>query len=211
MKKVIILSFVLVNTVFAAFSQSEKFTAAMTSALDEMKAAKTAEENATVAAKFERIGDAEKTQWLPYYYAALIKTNAARNAKADVDKLCDDAKATLDKAEANLKDNSEIYVIKAMIAYAKMGVDPQNRWMQYGAEANTNLEAAKKADATNPRVAMLQATSLFYMPEQFGGGCSTAKPVAEQANKMFADFKPASPIHPTWGKEMVDMMLSNCK
>jgi hypothetical protein len=58
MKKVIILSFVLVNTMFAAFCQNEKFNAVMTSTLEEMKVAKTPEESAAVAAKFERIGDA---------------------------------------------------------------------------------------------------------------------------------------------------------
>lgn len=212
MKKVIILSFVLVNTVLAAFSQEDKFTAAMGAALDEMKTAKTAEDFTALSAKFERIGDSEKTQWLPYYYSALIKTNTARNAaKADVDKVCDDAKNSLDKAEALAKDNSEIYVIKAMIAYARMGVDPMNRWMQYGAEANTALDAAAKADATNPRVTMLRATSTFFTPEQFGGGCTPAKPIAEKANKMFADFKPASAIHPIWGKEMIDMIMEKCK
>ena len=43
---------------FAAFCQNEKFNAVMTSTLEEMKVAKTPEESAAVAAKFERIGDA---------------------------------------------------------------------------------------------------------------------------------------------------------
>jgi hypothetical protein len=83
--------------------------------------------------------------------------------------------------------------------------------MQYGAEATKNLEAAKKADATNPRPAMMEANSLYRKPEQFGGGCEAAKPVAEKAAKLFVDFKPASPLHPTWGKEVVDQILESCK
>jgi len=78
MKKVIILSFVLVNTFFAAFSQSDKFNAAMGSTLQQLGTAKTPEDMAAVAAKFERIGDAEKTQWLPYYYAAMVKARKSR-------------------------------------------------------------------------------------------------------------------------------------
>jgi hypothetical protein len=210
MKKVIILSFVFVNTMFAAFSQNDKFTAAMTSTLEQMKAAKTPEETAAVAAKFERIGDAEKTQWLPYYYAALIKAQSAFGAK-DKDKAADEATAILDKAEALEKNNSEIFCVKATIAYAHMMVDPMTRYMQYGADATKNLEAAKKADATNPRPAMMEANSLYRMPEQFGGGCEAAKPVAEKASKLFIDFKPASPLHPNWGKEMVDKILESCK
>ncbi len=210
MKKVIILSFVLVNTVFAAFSQSEKFTAAMTSALEELKVAKTAEDRTALVAKFERIGDAEKTQWLPYYYAALIKTQGAFMA-TDKDKAADEAKTLLDKAEALEKNNSEIYVVKAMLCYVRMMVDPQSRYMTYGAEAQTNLEAAKKADATNPRPVMMEATSLYRMPEQFGGGCGAAKPIAEKASKLFTDFKAASAIHPVWGKEAIDEILNSCK
>ena len=210
MKKTIILSLVLVNTFFTAFSQSDKFVGAMTGALEQMKTAKTPEENAAVAAKFERIGDAEKTQWLPYYYAALIKARIAFEAK-DKDKAADEATALLDKAEALEKNNSEIFCVRATICYGHMMVDPMNRWMQYGAEATKNLEASKKADATNPRPVLLQANSLKNTPEQFGGGCATAKPVAEKAAKLLADFKPASPLHPNWGKEMADQILESCK
>ncbi len=195
---------------FAAFSQNEKFTAAMASALEQMKAAKTPEETAAVAAKFERIGDAEKTQWLPYYYAALIKAQSAFAAK-DKDKAADEATAILDKAEALEKNNSEILCTRATICYAHMMVDPMTRWMQYGAEATKNLDASIKADATNPRPVILKANSLKNTPEQFGGGCETAKPLAEKAAKLLADFKPASPIHPTWGKEVVDQILESCK
>lgn len=210
MKKVIILSFVLVNTIFAAFSQNEKFTAAMTATLEQMKAAKTSEESADVAAKFERIAEAEKTQWLPYYYAALIKARMAFEAK-DKDKAADEATALLDKAAAIEKDNSEIYCVRATICYAHMMVDPMTRWMQYGADATKNLDAAMKVDATNPRPVILKANSLKNTPEQFGGGCATAKPLAEKAAKLLADFKPSSPLHPIWGKESIDEILESCK
>jgi len=210
MKKIIILSFLLVNTMFAAFSQNEKFTAAMAATLEQMKAAKTSEETAEVAAKFERIADAEKTQWLPYYYAALIKARVAFEAK-DKDKAADEATALLDKAAALEKDNSEIYCVRATICYAHMMVDPMTRWMQYGADATKNLDAAIKADATNPRPIILKANSLKNTPEQFGGGCATAKPLAEKAAKLLADFKPLSPLHPTWGKEAIDQILESCK
>ncbi len=195
---------------FAAFSQNEKFNAVMTSTLEEMKEAKTPEETAAVAAKFERIADAEKTQWLPYYYAALIKARMAFEAK-DKDKAADEATALLDKAAAIEKDNSEIFCVRATICYAHMMVDPMTRWMQYGAEAKKNLDASAKADPTNPRPVILQANSLKNTPEQFGGGCAAAKPLAEKAAKLLADFKPTSPLHPTWGKEVVDQILESCK
>ena len=210
MKKTIILTLVLVNTFFTAFSQSEKFVGAMTAAIEQMKTAKTPEENAAAAAKFERIGDAEKTQWLPYYYSALIKAQSGFMA-TDKDKAADEATALLDKAEALSKNNSEIYCVRTTICYVHMMVDPMTRYMKYGGEASLNIAASKKADATNPRPYILEANSLYRMPEQYGGGCTTAKPVAEKAAKLLADFKPTTALHPIWGKEIIDQILESCK
>lgn len=212
MKKIITLSIATICFAIISFSQNEKFMAAMGSTLGQYGSAKTAEELTTVAAKFERIGDAEKTQWLPYYYAALIKARMSMEGMGgDKDKVADEAATLINKASEIDKNNSEIYCIKTMIAQAKMMVDPMTRWMKYGAEANENIEAAKKADATNPRPYFLQSIALKNTPEQFGGGCASAKPLAEKAAKLYTEFKAASPLHPTWGKESVDDILKDCK
>lgn len=212
MKKVIIFSFVFVNTAIAVFSQNDKFNAAMSSTLDQMKAAKTAEEKMAVAAKFERIADAEKTQWLPYYYAATMKIGMGFEAKNDAkDKIADEASTLLDKADAIDKNNSEIWCARAMNCYLHMMVDPMNRWMKYGGEAKTDLDAAKKADPANPRPYVLEANSTHRTPEQFGGGCKAAKPIAEKAKKLLDDFKPASSLHPVWGAEILNPILDDCK
>ena len=60
MKKVIILSFVLVNTFFAAFSQNDKFNAAMGSTLQQLGTAKTQEEMALKEFSGSSGGDAVK-------------------------------------------------------------------------------------------------------------------------------------------------------
>jgi hypothetical protein len=212
MKKLILLSFIAVSFLTTSYSQNEKYMAAMGSTLQQFGAAKTAEEMSAVAAKFERIGDAEKTQWLPYYYAALVKARMSMEGMGgDKDKVADEASALINKANEIDKNNSEVYCIKTMICYAKMMVDPMNRWIQYGAEANANLDEAKKYDATNPRPYILQATSLKNTPENFGGGCATAKPLAEKAAKMLAEFKPATSLNPNWGKESIDAILNSCK
>jgi hypothetical protein len=92
-----------------------------------------------------------------------------------------------------------------------MLVDAQARYMEYGMKSGQYLEEAKKADATNPRPYMLQANNLKNTPEQFGGGCKVAKPLAEKALQLYTSFKPVSPIHPTWGKESVQQIVTDCK
>lgn len=209
MKQLFIAVCMLVSTV--AFSQSEKYMQVMGATLQQMGSAKTGEEMVALAQKFERIGDAEKTQWLPYYYAAILKSRMSMMGfGGDKDAIADQASALIEKAEAIEKNNSEITCVKSMIATAKMLVDPQARFMQYGMQANKFLEEAKKLDATNPRPYMLQAINLKETPEQFGGGCKTAKPLAEKGLALYNAAKSISPLHPNWGKETVEEILKNC-
>lgn len=98
-----------------------------------------------------------------------------------------------------------------MIASCHMMVDPQQRWMQYGQESSSNMEAAIQQDAANPRPYFLKGQGLKYTPQQFGGGCATAKPQLETALEKYNTFKPASEIHPSWGKQIVEKLISDCK
>lgn len=210
MKQLFITVCLFVSTI--GFSQSEKYMQVMGATLQQMGNAKTGEEMVVLAQKFERIGDAEKTQWLPYYYAAILKSRMSMmGVGGDRDAIADQAADLITKAETLEKNNSEITCVKSMIATAKMLVDPQARFMQYGMQSNQYLEEAKKLDATNPRPYMLQAINLKETPEQFGGGCKTAKPLAEKAIELYKLAKQISPIHPNWGKETVDEIIQFCK
>lgn len=212
MKKLIFLFIAAFTLQVTAFSQNEKFMGAMGTTLQQLGVAKDGDALTAVAQKFERIGDAEKTQWLPYYYAAMVKARMSMmGLGGDKDVTADEAATLIAKAEAIEKNNSEILCIKSMIATAKMLVDPQARFMEYGMQANQLLEEAKKADPTNPRPYMLQSTNLKNTPEQYGGGCKVAKPIAEKAMTLYAAFKLASPVHPSWGKENVEQTVAACK
>jgi hypothetical protein len=208
MKKLIVGLFVLMG--INSIAQSDKFEAAMGGALQQLGSAKEAGDFAEVAAKFQRIGDAEKTQWLPYYYAALTKARMSIMRFGDQDQLADEAQVLIDKAKAITK-NSETLCVESMIATGKMLVDPQARWMQYGQTSMQLLEDAKKADSTNPRPYVLQSSSLRNTPEAFGGGCASAKPVAEKALVLFGSFKPISALYPNWGKELAQSIIDGCK
>jgi hypothetical protein len=208
MKK-ILLSLALFMSI-TTFAQNEKYISAMKANIDAMKTAQSNDQLAALQAKFERIATAEKNQWLPYYYAASLKVRLSMQQAGNQDKLADEAEALMKVADSLQPKNSEIYCLKSMIATARLLVDPMSRWMQYGKESNDNIEAAKKADSTNPRPYVLQAVSTKNTPEQFGGGCKKAKPIAEKAVAKFATFKPTSELHPMWGKEMVDEIITTC-
>src|SRR5215467_11140272 len=129
--KQIIIAIVALTTI-SANAQSDKYTDAMKKNLVLFDSAKTTADFQGVAAAFERIGDAEKTQWLPYYYAGLALTMPGwTDTKLDKDANSERIKALCDKADALAKENadkSEILAIRNMATTQQMLVDPQNRW-----------------------------------------------------------------------------------
>ncbi len=195
------------------FAQSEKYTEAMKKNIGMLDSSFQKGNSAELANNFERIGDAEKTQWLPYYYAGYCTVASAlvNQDKSKSDATADKAEQLIVKAEALAgKENSEIAVIKSMIASAHMMVDPQSRWQQYGAASAENIEKAKQLDPTNPRPVYLEGTAKFYTPESFGGGKAPAKVLFQKALSMFDTFKPKTELEPTWGKQSTQYFLSMC-
>jgi len=197
----------------ASFAQSDKYVSAMKGNIAQIDSA-SMEKGTELANNFERIGDAEKTQWLPYYYAAyctIIQGMVEQDASKK-DAIADKAKGFIDKAEAILgKENSETDVIKAMIATVYMTVDPQSRYMTYGPQIKELTEKSKSLDSTNPRPLLLQAENTFYTPEAYGGGKDVAKPLFDKASALNEAFKPETEISPNWGGPAIKYFLSQYK
>jgi hypothetical protein len=194
-------------------AQSEKYTNAMKKNIADLETAMEKNMLPDLANSFERIADAEKTQWLPYYYAAYCNVMLAfvEQDKSKTDGIADKAEQLLKKAEELAGgENSETCVIKSMIATAHMMVDPQARFMQYGQASAMQLTKSKSLDPTNPRPVYLEAQSKFHTPEQFGGGKAQAKPLFAKALEMYDQFKPASELHPVWGKGAAAYFLAQC-
>jgi hypothetical protein len=198
----------------AAFSQSDKYVAAMKKNLALWDSAKTAEDFTKLANTFERIGDAEKTQWLPYYWAGLaLSLSGWMPAVTDKDANAARINAFCDKAESVASadaDKAEILTIRNISATQQMMVDPQNRYMSYGMAAGQALDKGLKLDANNPRLYYLKGMSLFGTPVQFGGGKDKAKPVFEKAVQLFKEQKP-KPLYPHWGQQDAEGKLAECQ
>jgi hypothetical protein len=200
--------------VVAANAQSDKYVDAMKKNLSRFDSVKTTAEYQGLSAAFERIGDAEKTQWLPYYYAALALTTPGwSDTKIDKDANAEKIKALCDKADALAKDNadkSEILSIRNMAATQQMLVDPQSRWATYGPESDKYLQKAKELNANNPRLYYLEGAGTIGKPEQFGGGKAKAKPILEKAVALYKAEQP-KPLYPHWGQKQAEDMLAQCQ
>ncbi|MEO5648289.1 MAG: hypothetical protein ABIR03_00020 [Ginsengibacter sp.] len=213
MKKSILLLAAVYFTAFT-FAQSDKYVNAMKSNITQLDSIFQKNNSAELSNNFIRIGDAEKTHWLPYYYAAYCTVIQAYNGQdnSQKDVIADKANELISKAESLLgKENSETYVIKSMIATAHLMVDLQTRYMTYGPASSEWIKKAEKLDATNPRPVLLEAQSKFYTPEAFGGGKDAAKILFEKAARMFETFKPETELSPVWGRASLNYFLSQYK
>lgn len=219
MKNFLFMSIIMLSSMVST-AQSEKFMKAMEPLVAAADTTRDREALLALTNSFERIANAEKNQWLPDYYAALTTINAGYtyamdgsfgDKTADVDPLADKAEQFVKKAEELSKDNSEIWVLKKMLATLRMMANPMARYQEYGALAAAALETAKKLNPENPRVYLLEGQDLFFTPEQFGGDKQEAKKRFETALAKFQVIKPENSIVPSWGLNSTNYFLSQVK
>lgn len=205
----------------ATFAQNEKYVKAMESKVAMLESNISVDQMKDLANTFERIADAEKTQWEPYYYAAYCTVMAGTlsmpqdgsfgDNSAIADPMADKAEQLINKAAASSKDNSEIFCVIKMVHSLRMMGNPMARFMTEGAKASEALGKAKLINTNNPRVYILEAQDKFYTPEQFGGSKEEAKKLLEKADSIFKTSKPGSTIEPQWGRGTVVYFLSQYK
>jgi len=166
-----------------------------------------------IANTFERIGAAEKNQWIPFYYASYcyVMSTLMQKTNDKVDDLADKASVNIEQAEALKPRNDEINCIKSLIAVSRIRVDPMTRGMKYGPESAELLVQANQINQENPRVYLLQGQALYHTPEQWGGSKTEAKKKLELAMQKFATFKPESDLAPHWGEESAKRLLAEMK
>lgn len=197
-----------------AFSQNPKYISSMEKNIGMLDTATTSVTLWQCANGFERIGNAEKTEWLPYYWAAysFVLMTVSGNNTEQVDMYCDKADAFLEKAEAISKDNSEIIALKGFASAMRIQVNPMMRGRKYGPISGEFYEQAMKLDANNPRPYYLRGEGIMNTPKMFGGGAEKACPYLKKAMEKFESFKPSSTIMPKWGLEQCKKLSQeNCK
>ncbi|MBK7762356.1 MAG: hypothetical protein IPI46_03155 [Bacteroidetes bacterium] len=211
MKKILLsLSFVLMA--FSSFSQSEQYKTSMTGLIRRLfNAQNPPEVYQDLGNKFVNIGEVEKTEWLPKYYASLafVMQAMATSDKTKVDGILDQADAILSGLAAS-KSDDEIMCLQAFSKSARINVDPMTRGMKYGGESAKLLSQAKSIDPNNPRVYFLQGQSAFYTPEQFGGGKKVAEKLFLTALEKYDSNAPVADLMPTWGREAANDMVKQC-
>jgi tetratricopeptide (TPR) repeat protein len=212
MKRIVLISLSLIMSLGTS-AQDEQYMEMMKATIVMMDTTKSIRSLQQAANQFERVGNAMQNQWLPFYYSAYCYTQISHLEKSDQikDMNADKAEELNIKADKISPDNSEIYVMKGFILQAKMNIEPMTRGFKYNKECLEMFEKAKKLDPENPRSYLWQGVNLFNTPTFMGGGKDKALPLLETAINKFETYKLQSVIHPDWGKEYAEKILSKCK
>jgi len=186
-------------------AQSEKFQMAMGKALGQMTSAKGIEDLKNNANTFARIAGAEPTEWLPQYYAALNRLYAGYSImQSNMGEAQALATAALSEIQAGQKiapNESELVALEAFAYQLQLLENPMTKGAELSPKIFATLGKAEALNPANPRVYYLRGNFTLNMPEFYGGGAAKASPDLQKAVAAYAAFKPASPLHPTWGGE----------
>jgi hypothetical protein len=195
---------------FNVSAQSEMYEKAMKENLGKMSDWSESPQSLTTA--FEQIAAAEKTQWLPYYYAAYsaIVQSFTQSDAGMKDKTLDQAQVNLDAAVKLNPDISECMVLQGFLYVGRIQADPSNRGAEYSMKANESFDKAIEANPANPRGYYMKGVTVLNTPDFFGGGKEPAKPILTEAKEKFGSFVKSSPFSPDWGKQDCQTQLEAC-
>ena len=200
--KFILIIFVIIGLPVTYFSQSAAYKDNIKKDIRLFESAKTANEFVYAANCFEKLAMTEKNQWLPFYYAGLCDVLAAfEKQNKEIDIICDKAEKFAHKADSLSKHNSEVMVLKSMIAAARINVNKAQRGQKYGLMASKFAAEALKLDDSNPRAHFVKGKAILNTPPTLGGGEKKAKPIFELVIEKEKTFKALSNLHPSWGRE----------
>ncbi|MBE9511222.1 MAG: DUF2141 domain-containing protein [Bacteroidetes bacterium] len=213
MKKVVLL-LTTVFLVFTSMADGPEFQQAMGKTLAGYADCKTIEDYQGLANKFERIANAEKAEWLPLYYHAhcyIIMSFMEQSDMAKKDEYLDVAEISVNKMIGMVPDESEVYALQAFMLTARLVVDPMTRGQQYSILSGKAVGTAIALNTDNPRAKLISIQNEMGSAQFFGSDVSKYCVQAKDLLENWDDFKPASSIHPAWGKDQVEEIVNSCK
>lgn len=199
----------LLLTCLVAKAQSNSYSKNLEAAVQLFDKSQTKENYELVYSKMEELSKQAPNEWLPAYYASLIKARMALKKMGNADALADQAIQWFLYTKS--KHNSdEVLSLESLVYSSKMSISPVFRWKAYEARINKPLEQAMALNKNNPRPYILKANILYKMPSLFGGGCANAKPLIQKAEAIFDAQKDEFTIMPHWGRPLLAELVKAC-
>jgi hypothetical protein len=190
-------------------SQSSSFTKNLEAAVVLLNKCQTRDQYVIAFAKMEELYKQDPSAWLPAYYASIIKARMAMKKMGDSDQLANEAIQWLTITKA-LHNSDEVLCLESIVYTSKMAVNPIFRWKVYESRIKKPLEHAIALNKNNPRPYILKANLQYKMPVIFGGGCNSARPIAQKAKLAFDQLKTDFTVMPHWGRPILEDLIKAC-
>jgi hypothetical protein len=190
-------------------SQSSSFTKNLEAAVVLLNKCQTRDQYVIAFAKMEELHKQDPSAWLPTYYASIIKARMAMKKMGDSDQLANEAIQWLTITKA-LHNSDEVLCLESIVYTSKMAVNHIFRWKVYESRIKKPLEQAIALNKNNPRPYILKANLQYKMPVFFGGGCNSARPIAQKAKLAFDQVKTDFTVMPHWGRPILDDLIKAC-
>ncbi|RAJ87778.1 hypothetical protein CLV59_101539 [Chitinophaga dinghuensis] len=216
MKKITLL---LLAICFVAATQAQQHSDALLTAVSRLDKAVSPKDYEALEKEFSNIAVTRKTEWLPYYYAALCNAQIGFLYQDDGEKIEPYSNKGADQANTALhlldtahqkQELSELYVVMSMINRTKVFINPMTYGRKYGPVAEQYLKEAKRLNPQNPRMLYASAWVKYYTPKLWGGDKGQAKQLAEESLKLLA-AQSADNVAPHWGKTSNEALLQKMK
>jgi tetratricopeptide (TPR) repeat protein len=168
-------------------------------------------ETQKAAALLERVAQAEKDNWIPSYYQAMILTTAAfREKNKEVQtKYIQSAEDILNSSTQD--NNSEWLVLRAMNKTALMVTDPMTKAKELSPIIIGLYKKALAITPNNPRATLGLAEFQLNAKKYFNQDSSKECEDIKKALSLFNEEKPTAPFAPSWGKDRAEQILKECK
>ncbi len=190
-------------------SQSSSFTKNLEAAVVLLNKCQTRDQYVIAFAKMEELHKQDPSAWLPTYYASIIKARMAMKKMGDSDQLANEAIQWLTITKA-IHYSDEVLCLESIVYTSKMAVNPIFRWKVYESRIKKPLEQAIALNKNNPRPYILKANLQYKMPVLFGGGCNSARPIAQKAKLAFDQVKTDFTVMPHWGRPILEDLIKAC-
>ena len=137
---------------------------------------------------------------LAHYYVGLTGSRLANLTEDDGRALTyvEEAIEHLEAAVEADERSAEAHALLSSLYGRKVGLRPM-QGMLLGPRASSELDRAKALAPDNPRVAYIEAMSLFHRPQMWGGDPEQARRTLERAIELFERERPQGPLAPDWG------------
>lgn len=206
--------FLLLFISISTLANDEKYFEQMGKQIQAVYTAKSLEEYQQAINALDRIGNAEKTKWEPFYYSAfgniMIAANLVEGSKKD--SYLDQALAAITKGKELAPSESELVALEGFVHMIRITADPATRGQQYSGLAMQTFGKALGMNPNNPRAMSLMAQMQLGTARFFNQPPTEACETARMAATIFESATESeNSLAPRWGKEMNLEIVKSCK